>query len=58
MAMYPCGAPQVNEIGKGIMPATPDLARAREANRAAGYAGERVVILNPIDLPRSRRSGR
>ncbi|MBR0645701.1 ABC transporter substrate-binding protein [Plastoroseomonas hellenica] len=51
MAMYPCGAPQVNEIGKAFMPATPDLARARDAIRAAGYAGERVVILNPTDYP-------
>ncbi len=51
MAMFPCGAPQVTELGKGVMSEAPNLDTARAAVRAAGYAGEKVVIISPSDYP-------
>jgi peptide/nickel transport system substrate-binding protein len=50
-AMFPCGLPFVTEAGASIMNGPHDLARAREAIRQAGYAGERVVLMNPGDFP-------
>ena len=29
----------------------PDLARARQLLKESGYAGEKVVVLHPTDLP-------
>ncbi|MCW3475029.1 ABC transporter substrate-binding protein [Limobrevibacterium gyesilva] len=50
-AMFPCGIPFVKELGAGVMNQPRDLARARAAIRAAGYGGERVVVMNPADFP-------
>jgi peptide/nickel transport system substrate-binding protein len=50
-AVFPCGLPFVNEIGKGAINQPFDLARSREAIKQAGYAGERVVVINPGDFP-------
>ena len=49
--MLPCGMPGVGELGAAQMPASRDLAKARAAVKAAGYAGEKVVIVNPVDYP-------
>jgi peptide/nickel transport system substrate-binding protein len=49
-SMFPCGMPGVQEIGAGIMGSL-NVAQAREAVLAAGYKGERVVLLNPTDQP-------
>ena len=51
-AMFPCPIPGVAEIGRdqfGRLAGDP--ARTKEALRATGYAGEKVVILNPADSP-------
>ena len=48
-ALFPCGMPDGRELGTEAMPA--DLSRARAALKAAGYNGEKVVIINPTDLP-------
>ncbi len=48
-ALFPCGTAFGDEIGAGQM--TGDVAAARAALKAAGYAGEKVVILNPADVP-------
>lgn len=50
-SFFPCGLPFSNEIGASIMNTPRDLAASREAIKAAGYAGERVVIMNPGDFP-------
>jgi peptide/nickel transport system substrate-binding protein len=50
-AMFPCGAPHVHEAASGPLKDPPDLDRARAAIKAAGYKGERIVILNPGDFP-------
>jgi peptide/nickel transport system substrate-binding protein len=50
-AMFPCGAPHVHEAASGPLKDKPDLDRARAAVKAAGYNGERVVIINPGDFP-------
>ena len=48
-ALFPCGTPYGEEIGGESM--TGDIAAARAALKQAGYAGEKVVILNPADVP-------
>jgi peptide/nickel transport system substrate-binding protein len=48
-ALFPCGTPYGEELGASGM--TGDVAAARAALKAAGYAGEKVVILNPADVP-------
>ena len=46
--MWPCGTPYGAETG----PKAPaDLAKARAMLKEAGYAGEKVVVLSPSDLP-------
>ena len=50
-AMFPCGIPFVNETGASLMNTPRDINRAREQLRAAGYAGEKVVLMNPGDFP-------
>lgn len=50
-SMFPCGAPYVTEAGAGVLRSPPDLVAARAAVKASGYAGERVVIINPGDFP-------
>jgi peptide/nickel transport system substrate-binding protein len=48
-SMFPCGMPGVTEVGAGVM-GTLDVEAAKRAVVAAGYKGERVVILNPTDI--------
>ena len=48
-AMFPCRTTYGQEIGASLMPA--DLAKARAALKAAGYNGEKVVIISPSDVP-------
>jgi peptide/nickel transport system substrate-binding protein len=50
-AMIPCGLPHVTEAGAAFMTPPRDLEKSRAAVKAAGYNGEKVVILNPTDLP-------
>jgi peptide/nickel transport system substrate-binding protein len=47
-SMLTCGSPYAREIGAPAMPA--DLDKARSALGQAGYRGENVVILHPVDL--------
>jgi peptide/nickel transport system substrate-binding protein len=48
-AMFPCGTPYGEEIGKEAMGANLDKARAML--KAAGYNNEKVVIISPADVP-------
>ena len=48
-ALFPCGTPYGEELGTDGM--TGDIAAAKRALDAAGYKGEKVVILNPADIP-------
>jgi peptide/nickel transport system substrate-binding protein len=50
-AMFPCGMPGVRELGAELMKAPHDLAKGREAVKAAGYNGEKTVVINPTDYP-------
>jgi len=47
-ALFPCGTPYGEELGKDLM--TGDLAAARAEIKASGYGGEKIVILNPADI--------
>jgi peptide/nickel transport system substrate-binding protein len=48
-ALFTCGIPGVNQIGKALMTGTKDFERLRDAVKASGYAGEKVVIINAAD---------
>ena len=48
-SMYPCGTPYGRDSGADRMPAS--LEKAKAALKAAGYAGEKVVVLSPADVP-------
>lgn len=47
---YPCSLSNIAPLLPNILDKTPDLQQARELVAAAGYNGEKVVILNPIDV--------
>jgi len=48
-ALFPCGTRYGVELGKDIMQG--NLEAARAALKASGYNGEKVVVLNPADVP-------
>lgn len=50
-SMWPCGTPYGRETLPAELRGPPDLNRAKAMLRDAGYRGEKVVILNPSDLP-------
>lgn len=48
-SLWPRGTPYNHDEGEAIMPG--DLDRARAALREAGYANQKVVVINPTDFP-------
>ena len=48
-SMFPCGTPYGKEMGADVMQGNMDKARAML--KAAGYNGEKVVIISPSDVP-------
>jgi peptide/nickel transport system substrate-binding protein len=48
-AMFPCGLPGISELGADLMKQPPDLDKAKAAIAAAGYKGEKVVVLHAVD---------
>ncbi len=46
------GGPMASDAGMGVFDGPRDLARSRRELEAAGYAGERVVLLAGTDVPR------
>ncbi len=48
-SLWPRHTPYFEDLGEAMMPG--DLDRARAALREAGYAGQRVVVINPTDFP-------
>ena len=48
-SLWPRGTPYYRDEGEAMMPG--DLDRARAALREAGYANQKVVIINPTDFP-------
>ena len=50
-AMFPCGLPFVKEDAAGVLNRPRDIEGMRADIKAAGYAGERVVVINPTDFP-------
>jgi peptide/nickel transport system substrate-binding protein len=45
------GTPMANDAGLEVLTGKRDLARAKAELEAAGYKGERVVVLHPADQP-------
>lgn len=50
-SVWPCGTPYASETGAEPMKGKRDLDRAKKMLSHAGYNGERVVIINPSDMP-------
>ena len=48
-ALFPCGTPLGTEIGTADMKG--DLEAGKRMLKEAGYAGQKVVIINPTDFP-------
>lgn len=49
-SLFPCGTPYATEAdGKRLMPG--DRAAAKRLLQEAGYAGQKVVVINPTDFP-------
>jgi peptide/nickel transport system substrate-binding protein len=51
LSMWPCGTTYESTTGNTAMQGPRNLDAVRAAIRAAGYNGERVVIINPTDFP-------
>lgn len=45
------GTPMASEAGMAALTGQRDLARSRRAVEAAGYRGERVMLMTPTDIP-------
>ncbi|WP_149537619.1 ABC transporter substrate-binding protein [Siccirubricoccus phaeus] len=48
---FPPGTPLANDAGLAALTNPRDVAAARRAVQAAGYKGEKVVVLSPSDFP-------
>ncbi len=49
-AMYACGLPGVEELGKDLMGGPKDMAALAQKVKEAGYNGEKVVIMSATDV--------
>ncbi len=47
--VFPIGAPMASDVGMEALTGPRDLVKVREKIKAAGYAGEKVVLIVPID---------
>ena len=50
-AMYNCGMPGVEELGKSLMGGPKDFAALAAKVKEAGYKGEKVVVISATDIP-------
>ena len=50
-SLFPCNTPYESEDGATLLKGSHDAGTVKKALEAAGYNGERVVILNPTDFP-------
>jgi peptide/nickel transport system substrate-binding protein len=48
-ALLPCGTPYGRELGASVM--TGNIEAAKAALKAAGYDGQKTVVINPTDFP-------
>jgi peptide/nickel transport system substrate-binding protein len=54
---FPPGTPMASTAGMEAIPAKSDFAAAKRAFEAAGYKGERIVLLHATDLPSVKTLG-
>ena len=50
-SLFPCNTPYESEDGAALLKGKHDPDAVKKALEAAGYKGERVIILNPTDFP-------
>ena len=50
-SLFPCNTPYESEDGAALLKGKHDPDTVKKALAAAGYNGERVVVLNPTDFP-------
>ena len=48
-SLFACGVPGVHQIGEPLMSGPKDFAKPREAVKASGYAGEKIVLISAAD---------
>ena len=51
VGLFTPGTPMASEAGMDRFPPKPDLEAAKKAIQAAGYKGERLVVMQPTDHP-------
>jgi len=47
--VFPNGSPMVSKVGMEVLAGPRDVAKVREEIKAAGYAGEKIVLIVPTD---------
>jgi peptide/nickel transport system substrate-binding protein len=51
VGLFPPGTPMANDAGMEVLNGPRDIAKVKQALAAAGYKGEKVVLLVPSDVP-------
>jgi peptide/nickel transport system substrate-binding protein len=51
VGVFTPGSPMANEAGLEVLTGPRDFARAKDDLKRAGYTNEKVVLMNPADLP-------
>ena len=57
VGVFSPGTPMATEVGIEVLTGKRDLDRIRQAIKAAGYAGEKVVAMTPADYPSTNPLG-
>jgi hypothetical protein len=48
---FPIGAPMASDAGMAALTSPRDLAKVKQEVKAAGYKGEKIVLLGAVDFP-------
>jgi peptide/nickel transport system substrate-binding protein len=56
-SFFTCGTPMASDVGAAALTGKRDFARAKQLIAEAGYNGEKVVVLDGVDLPANHMQG-
>jgi peptide/nickel transport system substrate-binding protein len=54
LGIFTIGSPMASDAGMDVLMGPRDIARVRDQIKAAGYGGEKVVLLVPADVPTAK----